>query len=61
LAPQEGKKQEPLGGAEVAALFHGLFESAELAGVEPKNDLLKATHEAIADRKATTLPRELLS
>lgn len=48
-------------GTEVAALFYSLFESAKLAGVEPKTYLLKATHAAIVDRKATTLPHELLN
>jgi transposase len=48
-------------GTEVAALFYSLFESAKLAGVEPKTYLLKATHAAIANRKTATLPHELLN
>lgn len=48
-------------GTEVAALFYSLFESAKLAGVEPKTYLLRAAHAAIADRKAITLPADLLN
>ena len=48
-------------GTEVAALFYSLLESAKLAGVEPKSYLLKATHTAIADRKAVLLPHDLLN
>lgn len=48
-------------GTEVAAIFYSLMESAKLAGVEPKSYLLKATHVAIADRKAVLLPHDLLN
>ncbi len=48
-------------GTEVAAIFYSLMESAKLAGVEPKSYLLKATHLAIADRKAVLLPHDLLN
>lgn len=47
-------------GTEVAALFYSLIESAKLVGVDPKTYLLKAVHAAIAERKAVTLPRDLL-
>lgn len=47
-------------GTEVAALFYSLIESAKLRGVDPKAYLLAATHAALADRKAVTLPHDLL-
>ena len=48
-------------GTEVAAVLYSLFESAKLAGVEPRTYLLRATHAAIEDRKAVVLPNELLN
>lgn len=47
-------------GTEVAALFYTLFESAKLAGVEPKSYALRATLEAIRNPGAITLPQSLL-
>lgn len=43
-------------GTEVAALFYSLFESAKLAGVEPKSYVLRAAHAAIAEPATITLP-----
>jgi transposase len=48
-------------GTEVAALFYSLFESAKLAGVEPKSYVLQAAHTAIAEPGTVTLPASLLS
>jgi len=48
-------------GTEVAALFYSLFESAKLAGVEPKSYLLRTAHAAIAEPGSVTLPTALLS
>lgn len=48
-------------GTEVAALFYSLFESAKLAGVEPKNYVLRAAHAAIAEPGTITLPSAVLS
>lgn len=48
-------------GTEVAALFYSLFESAKLAGVEPKNYVLRATYAAIDVPGTATLPGALLS
>lgn len=48
-------------GTEVAALFYSLIESAKLCGVDPKAYLLRATRVALADRRAVTLPHELLN
>ena len=47
-------------GAEVAALFYSLIESAKLCGVEPKAYLLQATHAALETPGTVTLPRALL-
>ena len=46
---------------EVPALFYSLFESAKIAGVEPKSYALHAAHAAIAEPGAVTLPSSLLS
>jgi transposase len=46
-------------GAEVAALFYSLLESAKLAGVEPKLYLLTATRTVLENPMAVTLPHEL--
>lgn len=46
-------------GSEVAALFYTLFESAKLAGVEPKSYVRSAAIAAIADPAAVTLPAAL--
>ena len=46
-------------GAEVAALFYTLFESAKLAGVDPHAYVLKATRRAIASPGTLTLPEDL--
>ncbi len=43
-------------GTEVAALFYSLFESAKLAGVEPKSYVLRATYAAIDEPGTATLP-----
>ena len=43
-------------GAEAAALFYTLFESAKLTGVEPHCYVLEATRRAILSRGAVTLP-----
>jgi len=48
-------------GTEVAALYYTLFETAKLAGIEPKSYVLKAAHAAIASPGAATLPSSLLS
>ena len=48
-------------GAEVAAIFYSLFESAKLCGVEPKAYVLKAIHAALAEPGTVTLPQSLLS
>ncbi|MBM3321532.1 MAG: IS66 family transposase [Candidatus Eisenbacteria bacterium] len=48
-------------GTEVAALFYSLFKSAKLAGVEPKNYVLRAAHAAITKPGTATLPASLLS
>ena len=47
-------------GTEVAALFYSLIESAKLCDVDPKRYLLAATHAALADRTAVTLPHTLM-
>lgn len=47
-------------GAEVAAIFYTLFESAKLSGVEPKAYVLRAAHAAIAAKDTVTLPTVLL-
>ena len=46
-------------GAEVAALFYTLIESAKLAGVNPKAYLIHATHKALAEPGSVTLPDEM--
>jgi transposase len=46
-------------GAEAAALFYTLFESARLAGVDPHRYVLKATCRAIASPGAVTLPEDV--
>ena len=46
-------------GAETAAMLYTLFESAKLAGVDPHAYVLEATHRAIANPGAVTLPHEL--
>lgn len=43
-------------GTEVAALFYSLFESAKLAGVEPKRYVLQATYAALDQPGTVTLP-----
>ncbi len=43
-------------GTEVAALFYSLFESAKLAGVEPKRYVLQATYAALDEPGTATLP-----
>lgn len=48
-------------GTEVAALFYSLFESAKLAGVEPKSYVLRATYAAIDQPGTATLPGTRLS
>lgn len=46
---------------EVAAVLFSLMESAKLCGVEPKAYLLRATHAAIANPGAATLPLRTIS
>lgn len=46
-------------GAEVAAIFYTLFETAKLAGVDPHAYVLKATRRAIASPGAVTLLEDL--
>jgi transposase len=46
-------------GAEVAALYYTLFESAKPAGVDPRRYVGRATHRAIATPGAVTLPKNL--
>lgn len=46
-------------GAEVAALFYVLFESAKLAGVDPHAYVLEATCRANATPGTATLPEGL--
>jgi transposase len=46
-------------GTEVAALFYSLYESAKLAGVEPRSYLLEATHAALREPGTVTLPHDL--
>jgi hypothetical protein len=48
-------------GTEVAALFYSLIETAKLVGVDPKAYLKKAAYAAIADRRASVQPHELLT
>ncbi len=43
-------------GTEVAAVFYSLFESAKLAGVEPKRYVLQATYAALDKPGTATLP-----
>jgi len=43
-------------GTEVAALFYSLFESAKLAGTEPKRYVLQATYAALDEPGTATLP-----
>jgi len=47
-------------GLEAAALFYSLIESAKLSGVDPKRYLLAATHAALDDPAAVTLPRDVV-
>jgi len=49
-----------LRGAQVAALFYSLIESAKLVGVDPAAYLRKAAHHAIGNPGTITLPRHLL-
>jgi transposase len=46
-------------GTEVAAIFYTLFETAKLAGVEPKAYMAKATRAALEVPEAVTLPHAL--
>jgi len=46
-------------GAEVAAIFYTLFESAKLAGVDFHRYVLEATRRAIASPGTATLPEDL--
>lgn len=46
-------------GAEVAALFYTLFESAKFADVDPHRDVLEATRRTIATPGTVTLPDDL--
>ena len=46
-------------GAEVAAIFYTLFESAKLAGVDPHRYVLEATRRAIASPGTATLPENV--
>jgi len=46
-------------GAEAAALFYTLFESAKLAGVDPHHYVLEAARRAIAAPDAVTLPENV--
>ena len=46
-------------GTRVAGMFYSLIESAELAGVDPREDLRSAVHRAIECSGAVTLPRDL--
>lgn len=48
-------------GAEVAALFYTLFESAKLAGVEPSAYVLAATMQALIEPGSVLLPTEFAS
>ena len=48
-------------GTEVAAIFYTLFETAKLAGVEPKAYLAAATRAAIRVPGTATLPREFVN
>lgn len=47
-------------GTEVAAIFYSLFESAKLAGVDPKVYVLEAARRAARKPGAVTLPVDLL-
>ena len=47
-------------GTEVAAIFYSLFESARLAGIDPKAYLLEAARRAIRAPGAVTLPADLV-
>ena len=47
-------------GAEAAALFYTLFESAKLAGVDPHRYVVEATRRAIAAPGVSTLPEDLI-
>ncbi len=46
-------------GAEAAALFYTLFESAKLVGVDPHRYVLEATRRAITVPGTATLPENL--
>ena len=46
-------------GAQAAALFYTLFESAKLAGVDPRRYVLEATRRATASPGAVTLPEDV--
>ena len=46
-------------GTEVAAIFYALFETAKLAGVEPKTYLMKAIRAALELPETATLPHAL--
>ncbi len=46
-------------GAEVAAIFYTLFESAKLAGIDPHRYVLEATRRAIASPGTATLPENV--
>ena len=48
-------------GTEVAAIFYSLFESAKLAGVDPKAYVLEAARRAIRAPGTVTLPVDLLA
>lgn len=48
-------------GTEVAAIFYSLFESAKLAGVNPKAYVLEAARRALHTPGAVTLPYDLLA
>jgi len=54
-----GSKSER--GTRVAALFYTLIESAKLVNVEPAAYLAEATHRAIDNPGAVTLPRDLVA
>jgi len=47
-------------GTEVAAIFYSLFESAKLAGVDPKDYVLEAARRAYRKPGTVTLPVDLL-
>ena len=47
-------------GTEVAAIFYSLFESAKLAGVDPKAYVLEAARRAVRNPGTVTLPVDLL-